>query len=240
MSRPVDASTEGAPAQGPAFGAIVLAGGRASRMGGPKLLARIGSHTPVTRVLAACDGAPVVLVGPPDLAAAAPPGACVTIVREDPPFGGPVAGVRAGLAALPPGLDVVAVLAADLPFLDIAALQQLRAALGAGDPHAASPEAVAFVDDTGHRQFLCALWRLPALGVRLAAAGESMRSVYAGARVLDLPDLRGASRDVDTPRDLAQAQARAQSELSPGELSPGGPSPGGPSPSELSPGEPRT
>ncbi|MGB2933667.1 MAG: NTP transferase domain-containing protein, partial [Nostocoides sp.] len=66
MSRPVDASTEGAPAQGPAFGAIVLAGGRASRMGGPKLLARIGSHTPVTRVLAACDGAPVVLVGPPD------------------------------------------------------------------------------------------------------------------------------------------------------------------------------
>ena len=62
-------------------------------------------------VLAAtADAADRIVVGPPQ---PVPDG--VRVVREQPPGGGPVAALRAGLAEV--GTDVVAVLAADLPFL---------------------------------------------------------------------------------------------------------------------------
>ncbi|MDQ1644151.1 MAG: molybdenum cofactor guanylyltransferase, partial [Cryptosporangiaceae bacterium] len=64
------------------FAAIVLAGGRASRLGGvhkPGL--RIGGATLLDRVLAAATGAGTrIVVGPPQQV---PPG--VVVLREDPP-----------------------------------------------------------------------------------------------------------------------------------------------------------
>lgn len=184
--------------------AIVLAGGRAQRMGGEKILAPFAGATVLDRVLTACGAAEIIVVGPPELAAHAL-AAAARLVREDPPFSGPVAGLRAGLAALPERTTrVVAVLAGDQPHLDPEGLADLRRAL-AQSPMA---QAAAYVADDGHRQFLCALWREPALRARAAAAGTSMRSLYAEAAVVDVADPRGVARDVDTPADLAAARAR--------------------------------
>ena len=82
--------------------AVILAGGRASRLGGAsKPDVRVGGRRLLERVLAATVAAGVrrtVVVGPSGLVA--PP---VLSALEDPPFGGPVAGIAAGLAALAPG-----------------------------------------------------------------------------------------------------------------------------------------
>lgn len=185
--------------------AIVLAGGRARRMNGPKILAPLGEGTVLGRVLAACAPGPVVLAGPPQVALAIPAGLAAVLVQEDPPFGGPVAGLRAALAALPPGSGPVAVLAGDQPFLDAAGVQALCSALATEQ----RAEAAAYADARGELQFLSACWREEALRRRVAAAGASMRSVYAGATVIAVADLREVTLDVDTPAELAAARERA-------------------------------
>lgn len=90
------------------FAAIVLAGGHGSRLGGTdKAAIDIDGQLLIDHVYAAvADCAPLVAVGPSSLAR---PG--VTVVREDPPFGGPAAGVGAGLDVLtgrPRGTGVAA------------------------------------------------------------------------------------------------------------------------------------
>lgn len=95
-----------------AYDAVVLAGGRARRLGGvSKPDVAVGGRRLLDRTLEATVGArEVVVVGPAEVA---PPG--VRVTREDPPGGGPVAGLAAGLAALPDGAAWVLVLACDLP-----------------------------------------------------------------------------------------------------------------------------
>lgn len=82
---------------GPGFDAIVLAGGAGRRLAGAvKPEVRVGGVALVDRALGAVAGAGrVVLVAPPELARAG-----VLRTLEDPPLGGPVAGIRAGLTAL--------------------------------------------------------------------------------------------------------------------------------------------
>ncbi|MBC6496647.1 molybdenum cofactor guanylyltransferase [Microbacterium sp. 4-7] len=90
--------------------AIILAGGRASRLDGTaKPLLEVGGRTLLDRAIAAVDGCdPIVVVGPP-----APTRVRVAWTRETPEFGGPVAGIAAGLALVDTA-DVL-LLAADLP-----------------------------------------------------------------------------------------------------------------------------
>ncbi|WP_285364426.1 NTP transferase domain-containing protein [Microbacterium sp. LMC-P-041] len=101
-----DAAT---PASGPTA-AIILAGGRASRLDGTaKPLLEVGGRTLLDRAIAAVDGCdPIVVVGPP-----APTRVRVVWTRETPEFGGPVAGIAAGLALV--DTAHVLLLAADLP-----------------------------------------------------------------------------------------------------------------------------
>ncbi|MDG4761229.1 NTP transferase domain-containing protein [Micromonospora sp. WMMD710] len=134
------------------YAAVVLAGGAARRMGGvDKPALPVGGRSMRDRVLAAvADAAPRVLVGP---AEAVPPG--VRVTREDPPGGGPVAAMAAGLARLDPDTTLVAVLAADLPLLTRFAIGELLAQLtptehrapadprAAADQRAADPRAAA-------------------------------------------------------------------------------------------------
>src|SRR5262245_47796209 len=100
------------------------------------------------RVLAAVADADVaVVVGPAELAV--PPG--VARVSEEPPGGGPVAALAAGLAAIDratgPVGEATALLAADLPFLTPGAIADLRAVLDKS-----TVDGAVFVDDEGRRQ----------------------------------------------------------------------------------------
>jgi molybdopterin-guanine dinucleotide biosynthesis protein A len=109
----------GAGAGAGAGAAILLAGGRASRVGGAaKPLFEVSGTTLLQRAVDAVDGcAQVVVVADPvptvarsagvagdagsaGEAATGPAPRAVTWVREDPPFGGPAAAVVAGLSAL--------------------------------------------------------------------------------------------------------------------------------------------
>jgi len=117
--------------------AVVLAGGQASRLGGadkPGLV--VGTRSLLAAVVSAAVEAGaghVVVVGParPGLAAAAGPSGQLDFVREDPPGSGPVAALRAGLAAI--SAPAVAVLAADMPFLAARHLRALLEAAGLQD-----------------------------------------------------------------------------------------------------------
>jgi molybdopterin-guanine dinucleotide biosynthesis protein A len=138
----------------------------------------------------------VVVVGPPRQVPDQ-----VTVLREDPPGSGPVAAIAAGLAALPDGPADIAVLAADLPRITPAAVAALAAARGE------APVVVA-VDDTGHAQYLAAVWDSAALTAALAAAPSRARDLLPAAA---LTWAVGDVTDVDTPDQLAAARARADS-----------------------------
>jgi molybdopterin-guanine dinucleotide biosynthesis protein A len=183
--------------------AVVLAGGRAARLGGqakPQL--EVGGRSMLAAVLDATAGATArIVVGPPQ-----PVPRGVVVVREQPPGGGPVTALRAGLAVV--RTDIVAVLAGDLPFLTAELVDRLRAEL--------SGDGVLVVDDGGRDQLLLGVWRTPALRAAVGAASgpTSVRRVIAGLDVHRLrPEVpRGSPPpwlDCDTPADLARARAAA-------------------------------
>jgi len=183
-------------------------------MGGPdKPFRPVAGQPMLERVLHAVDDASArVVVGAPDEDPGLAPACRIAErhdVREVAALGGPVAATAAGLVALGAAhpAPFVAVFAADLPLLNAAAVTHLRATLAA-DP---TGEAAVFVDDTGHRQYLCALWRTDALLRALTGAppdGRPMRDLYAAAQVREV--VSGQSPppwfDCDTEADLHQAQ----------------------------------
>lgn len=105
------------------YDAIVLAGGAARRLGGAdKPALSVGGRPLLDRVLAACpDAATTVVVGP-----GRPTRRAVVAALEDPPGGGPLAALDAGLRHTT--APTVLVLSADLPFLT---RETVRALLGA-------------------------------------------------------------------------------------------------------------
>lgn len=180
--------------------AIVLAGGRASRLGGvdkPQLVvngATLFDHA--VRAVSWCD--PIVVVGPPAHVRGE-----VIWARENPPFGGPVAAIAAGLAHV--DVDDVCILAADIPRAVDAVAQLRRHPSGDAD-------GVCLADETGAPQWLIGRYRTAALREALESlpdAGHhaSIRSLVAGLR-LDLVDAGGLAADVDTWDDLERARAR--------------------------------
>jgi molybdopterin-guanine dinucleotide biosynthesis protein A len=183
---------------------VVLAGGRAARLGGrakPQLV--VGDRPMLATVLdAVADASARVVVGP-----AQPVPDDVVLVRERPPGGGPVAALRAGLAEV--RTDVVAVLAGDLPFLTSAVVTGLRTRL--------ARDGAMVLDEVGRDQLLLGIWRTAPLRAAVSAVDRptSMRRVIASLAVdrwrPDVPD--GAPPpwlDCDTPADLARARRAAQ------------------------------
>jgi molybdopterin-guanine dinucleotide biosynthesis protein A len=213
---------------------IVLAGGRGSRLGGVlKPAVEVAGRTLLSRVL---DARPVarhaVVVGPPAAQpAAAPPGTAPAAgtpliwALEDPPFGGPVAGLAAGLAALDahapletnldslePPAGWLLVLACDLPWgADAARL--LVAAASALEKTDDRHDGVHLVDSSGHAQWLAAIYRAPALRAAVARLGDrvdgaSMRQLLTGLQLEGLRDDSGAGIDVDTWQDVTSSTVR--------------------------------
>jgi len=190
------------------WAAVVLAGGRARRLGGvDKPALSVGDRTLLDGVLAACDGAePIVVVGPPR-----PTARPVLWEREEPSHGGPLAALAAGLRAVPAGVEVTALLAADLPNLTRGTLRRLHEALGE------DRDGALLVDAAGLRQWLCGVWRTEAVRAALAAAGDPTdRPVRALLGRLDAAEVAaepGEAFDVDTPDDLRVAGRHAPDDL---------------------------
>src|SRR6185369_12958626 len=82
------------------------------------------------------------------------------------------------------GVELVALLAADLPYLTGAAVEALAGAVDAG-----SADGAVYVDDAGRRQLLCGVWRAVALVGAAAAlgdpAGRSMRALVGRLDVVE-------------------------------------------------------
>ncbi|WP_425831820.1 DUF6457 domain-containing protein [Streptomyces fractus] len=131
-----------------AYDAIVLAGGAARRLGGAdKPGVRVGGRALLDRVLQACAGARATVVVAEPRRTARP----VVWAREDPPGGGPLAALEAGIRGLESGQGPVAesvvVLSADLPFLGDRTVRGLLDALEARALEARALEARALETD---------------------------------------------------------------------------------------------
>ncbi|HEV2885825.1 MAG TPA: NTP transferase domain-containing protein, partial [Jatrophihabitans sp.] len=194
-----------------AFDAVILAGGRGTRMGGPaKPLRKLAGWPMLDHVLLACSAASrQIVVGPSRIGIGEP-----LFCREQPAGSGPVAAINAGLRHVQQ--PIVLVLAADLPFI-AGALAPLRALL-AGRP---STEAAARVEPTGRINYLAAAWRTAALYAALDRlpnpAGQPVRALYESVEVAYLPDFDAFGADCDTPLDLRLAESRIR-HRSPGRL----------------------
>lgn len=182
----------------PEHDVLVLAGGRGERLGGvDKASVVVGGRTLLDRVLDAGAAARTsVVVGPAHLAR---PG--VLTVLEDPPLGGPVAGIDAGLDALGRQGEVpVVVLACDVPGAAVAVPRLL-----AGLAQHPAADAVHLVDADGRAQRLVAAYRRPALVAALDALrgaggvhGTSVRRMAEPLTAVGLADAEGLADDADT------------------------------------------
>ncbi|BDZ47252.1 molybdenum cofactor guanylyltransferase [Naasia aerilata] len=181
--------------------ALILAGGRASRLAGrDKTALQYGSRTLLEHAVAAAQAArECVIVGPVS------PFPAIRAVLEEPRYGGPVAALAAGLAALTPAEDGdILVLAADQPRVTEAVPALLAAAGGTAAAWVA-------VDEAGRRQPLLALYREDALRAAVASlgdevAGASLRRLLAQLpEVAEVPLADRLTADVDTPEDAARA-----------------------------------
>ncbi|MFI1656386.1 NTP transferase domain-containing protein [Streptomyces sp. NPDC020472] len=190
-----------------AYDAVVLAGGAARRLGGSdKPGVRVGGRTLLDRVLAACPDAGRTVV----VAAPRPTARPVRWTREDPPGGGPLAALGAGVRET--GADVLLVLSADLPFLDGTAVRRLLDALDA----IPGAEAALLTDAEGRDQPLVAAYRRAPLlreldlitGRRGTLEGGPLRLLTGGLHLTRVAAAPLASFDCDTWEDIATARAR--------------------------------
>ncbi len=198
------------------LGAVVLAGGRASRLGGttkPQLT--LAGATLLDRTIDAADAvgaASVVVVGPPPEDARQD----VRWVREEPAFAGPAAAIVAGLAATDPADDPewTLLLASDLVFPDAVAPRLV------GDVPLlpSDTEGLCLGDGSSRPQWLAGVYRTAALR-RAAATAADWRDAPVRALLDDLaiavvraPD--GVVRDIDTWQDLDDAR-RLRGDLDP-------------------------
>lgn len=184
------------------YDAIILAGGRGSRLGGIDKAQLLLDGSPlVERPLGAAGGAQrTVVVGPDSLARDG-----VLLTREHPPGGGPAAGTAAGIQRLADGdlAPWVLLLSCDLP-LAAAGVAHL---LAAATPEISDIDGYCLTDVDGRLQWLFALYHSDALlrAVRDCPqpAGTSMRTLLAELNLVGVPDTGEVSADLDTWEDHA-------------------------------------
>ncbi|WP_371238676.1 NTP transferase domain-containing protein [Streptomyces pimonensis] len=197
----------GGPAEDPdpAYDAVVLAGGAARRLGGvDKPGVRVGGRALLDRVLTACaDARTTVVVADPR-----PTERPVVWAREEPPGGGPLAALAAGLRHTT--ADQVLVVSADLPFLGYRTVRGLLTSLRHG-----AADGVLLTDSDGRDQPLVAAYRAGPLRRGLAAltgrhgelTGLPLRRLTGSLGLTRTSD-PVASFDCDTWDDIATARAR--------------------------------
>ena len=175
------------------FDAIVLAGGASSRFGGvDKATVRVDGVPMLDRVLTATAAATTTVVVGPARATIRP----VSWAVEDPPGGGPVAGILTGLAF---GAEpLVGVFSCDLPWLTAADVAGLVDGIGDLD-------GFGLRDSSGHGQRLATIYRRTALLTAATPLGDghdrAVRELIASLR-LDWTAPTRAGDDVDSRADL--------------------------------------
>jgi molybdopterin-guanine dinucleotide biosynthesis protein A len=175
------------------FDALVLAGGGSTRFGGvDKAMLVLDGVTLLDRVLTATDDAVSTVVVGPVRTTCRP----VSWTVEDPPSGGPVAGIAVGLSQ--GTAPVVVLLSCDLPWLTKDDIAQLLDGLGDHDGHGLR-------DTDGRDQQLAAAYRRTALTEAIRRIGDprdkSVRRLVAGLDLTWSTPTR-AGDDVDTWADL--------------------------------------
>ena len=220
MTDPTPATAD-APAGRLGVSVIVLAGGRSSRFGSPKLDAILDGRPLLDHVvelgLALSDDVVVALPGPsaPNTNADAPTvPATVRTVRDPEAFGGPLVGLAAALAAV--DREVAIVLGGDMPRLRVQLLEPMVIVLGSH----ADVDAVVLGHSGAPRP-------LP-LVIRTSAARDAARTILDGtgehslrallaalpSRTIDEAHWRAldptgdALSDIDNPSDLAALRAQ--------------------------------
>jgi molybdopterin-guanine dinucleotide biosynthesis protein A len=194
------------------FDAVLLAGGRGSRLGGvDKAEVVLAGRALIDRVLdAAAQARSTVIVGPPERSRIG-----VSTVLEEPPGGGPVAGLWAGVEELDrrhPDDAAVLVLACDVP-LAYRAVPALLAALAGDSQH----DGARLVDTDGRAQSLVAIYRRAPLRAALdqlpdRGHGCSMGRLLSGLTLTPVADVGGHGTDADTWDDVATLEARIRSD----------------------------
>jgi molybdopterin-guanine dinucleotide biosynthesis protein A len=189
--------------------AIVLAGGRSSRLGSvAKAELLVEGRSLLARTLDAAAVARRIVVVGPEPSTALPEG--VLQLQEKPAFAGPVAAIATGLMALKAAdvitSDAVLALACDMPHVALAVPVLVEHLIQDADT-----EGVLAVDGKGRLQPLAAVYRTQAL--HRAIAELATRSPIEGARVfsviehLSLTSLEvpaEATSDIDTWDDAAR------------------------------------
>ncbi|WP_349897455.1 molybdenum cofactor guanylyltransferase [Parafrigoribacterium soli] len=190
--------------------ALILAGGRSMRLDSiPKASLSYRGQSLLQNTVSAVSELRTVVVG--GVASQALP-TDVLVCREDPPFGGPAAGVGAGLDTLSSsgasGSDFTIVLACDMPgVVDVVPLL-LRAVHGAADSSAV--DGVIAVDPEHRLQPLAAAYRTASLLLAVerqrragSLSGLSMFQLIRELTLLELQIPDRATSDVDTWADAA-------------------------------------
>ena len=193
--------------------AIILAGGRSSRMGADKAALRLGGVTMLERMVAELARGfdeVVVVAGTAAVTPASLGAGSVRLVGDPLPFEGPVKALRLGLAAI--GAEVGFVCACDLPFINARLATEL-CAMAAG--HDAAIAKIA-----GRLQVLHAAYRkscLPALDAMIGRGERRLQDLVPllDARIVGEDETRPYDSDllsffnVNTPEDYARARALA-------------------------------
>ena len=181
------------------YDAVVLAGGHGDRLGGvSKADLVVGGERLLDIVLRAAEGARTrVVVGEVDVPY------WVLRTMEDPPGGGPAAGVEAGLDAVTEPAEWTLLLACDLPGA-VAAVAELLSAVDTSDP----ADGFCLVHDDGRPQWLYGVYRTASLRAAYTrfggSSGLSLRRLLGDCTLRLVRAATADVSDVDTPEDLTR------------------------------------
>jgi len=200
------------------IGAIILCGGKSSRMGRPKAWLPFGPEVMLQRVVRILSGivSPIVVVAAREQDLPELPNG-IEIARDEHEALGPLAGLAVGLAAIGDRADAAYASSCDVPLLQPAFVTAMIGGLGDCD--------LAIPRDGQYHHPLAAIYRtrlVPTIR-ELVAAGR-LRPLYllerSKAREIDVAELRQADpellslRNINTPEDYAAVLREAGFESS--------------------------
>ena len=186
---------------GTSFDAVVLVGGRGSRLGGvDKAALDLGGHPLVDASLNAARGArTLVVVG----RTSAPHPTRAVLTQEEPAGSGPAAGFARGLTSITDPASWTLLLGCDVPGAGDAVRRLLNASAAGA---VADVDGFVLTDADGRAQWMLGLYRTASVRVAVdasAATNLSMRTLFAGLDLVRVPPAGREWHDVDTWADHA-------------------------------------